>query len=189
MGFDNEDTNQRFRMAESLSWTEHLLNDIESQKEIPIDGESKKTIDTVRLSIKNLLEQIEHWPEMAREEKFNALRAADEINAISIEIENRIQEEIKKSQYIAEAQRDRGKKLNERKLQNRKPEIELRKALLANSDYNLEELRDSRKIAEAVAEEFGKVCANAGIEPVSGKQIQRDARNILQKRHEKSGHS
>ncbi len=70
------------------------------------------------------------------------------------------------------------------KLETQKPEIERRRGLLRNCKFNLEEIARSRKIADSIASEkkFVEACAEIGVRSVSGKQIQRDARDILKER-------
>jgi hypothetical protein len=71
----------------------------------------------------------------------------------------------------------------------RAPSVDRRKEILKSSTLDLEKIANSRKEADAAAKDFGPMCKREGVAPVSGKQLQRDARDILKERHEKPGHS
>jgi hypothetical protein len=56
-----------------------------------------------------------------------------------------------------------------------------RQKLLAERT-DLQEIANSRKHAEAIVSEFAKTCVEAGFDPVGGRQIQREAQDILKVR-------
>jgi hypothetical protein len=81
------------------------------------------------------------------------------------------------------------KRMREQRAKKIGPNIMRRRSLLEAAGYNLDDLGKSRKCAEAIAADFAAKCEAEGVDRVSGKQIQRDARDILKARHEKPGHS
>jgi hypothetical protein len=84
----------------------------------------------------------------------------------------------------------KAKEMRKALAEKKTPAIEKRKDLLRKKpDGYLELIVRTRKEAEAAAIDFARECDDAGISHVSGKQLQRYARDILEERRERLGHS
>jgi hypothetical protein len=169
---------------------------IDSAKCMAEHVKCSEDVEIKRISVSVFLAELQFcedlfdkWDRLELPQKDDAFIRFVSLRGLTCEINDKIDELKTKRKYYQLTKREIGQNLNKAKLRKQSPLIKQRKAILRASTFDFDAIIKSRKEADAAAEDFAALCEKQGLKRVSGKQLQRYARDILSERRESSGHS